>query len=196
MNNPAFRTTSFDELVEAYLEQAGGLLDGGVDILLAETVFDTLNVKAALYAIEKCFDEKGYHVPVMVSVTITDNSGRTLSGQTVEAFWNSVSHAPLFSVGINCALGGRQMRPYIEELSALAPVYLSCYPNAGLPNAFGGYDETPGDMSETLREFSATDGSTSSGVAAGRVRSTSAKLPRRSKACRHAFVRNESAACA
>ena len=155
VNNPAFRATSFDELVEAYLEQAGGLLDGGVDILLAETVFDTLNVKAALYAIEKCFDEKGYRVPVMLSVTITDNSGRTLSGQTVEAFWNSVSHAPLFSVGINCALGSRQIRPYIEELSALAPVYLSCYPNAGLPNAFGGYDETPSDMSKTLGEFSA-----------------------------------------
>ncbi len=154
VNNPAFRATSFDELVEAYFEQTRGLLDGGVDVLLAETVFDTLNVKAALYAIEKCFEKKGYRVPVMVSVTITDNSGRTLSGQTVGAFWNSVSHAPLFSVGINCALGGRQMRPYIEELSALAPVYLSCYPNAGLPNAFGGYDETPGDMSEILGEFS------------------------------------------
>ncbi len=154
VNNPAFRATSFDELVEAYFEQTRGLLDGGVDILLAETVFDTLNVKAALYAIEKCFEKKGYRVPVMVSFTITDNSGRTLSGQTVEAFWNSVSHAPLFSIGINCALGGRQMRPYIEELSALAPVYLSCYPNAGLPNAFGGYDETPGDMSEILGEFS------------------------------------------
>ncbi len=153
VNNPAFRATTFEDLATAYLEQARGLLDGGVDVLLAETIFDTLNAKAALFAFEQCFSEKGFRVPVMVSVTITDNSGRTLSGQTVAAFWNSISHAPLLSVGINCALGPKQMRPYIEELSSLAPVYLSCYPNAGLPNPFGGYDLTPEDMSATLRDF-------------------------------------------
>src|SRR5205823_2529107 len=119
------------------------------------TIFDTLNGKAALFAFEKYFDKTGRRVPIMVSVTITDNSGRTLSGQTIEAFWNSVSHADLLSVGINCALGGKQMRPYVEELSDIAPVYLSCYPNAGLPNAFGGYDETASETSETLRDFAA-----------------------------------------
>src|SRR3989441_1010990 len=155
VNNPAFRATTFDTLVDAYYEQARGLIDGGVDLLLAETVFDTLNAKAALFAFEKYFLEAGRRVPVMVSVTITDNSGRTLSGQTIEAFWNSVSHANLLSVGINCALGGRQMRPYIEELSGIAPVYLSCHPNAGLPNAFGGYDESAAETSETLRDFAA-----------------------------------------
>ena len=153
VNNPAFRATTFEDLAAAYLEQVRGLLDGGVDVLLAETIFDTLNAKAALFAFEQCFSEKGLRVPVMVSLTITDNSGRTLSGQTVAAFWNSISHAPLLSVGINCALGPKQMRPYIEELSSLAPVYLSCYPNAGLPNPFGGYDLTPEDMSATLRDF-------------------------------------------
>ncbi len=153
VNDPAFRAATFDDLVDAYKTQAEGLLDGGVDVLLAETIFDTLNAKAALYAFEECFDEKGYRVPVMVSVTITDQSGRTLSGQTVEAFWNSVSHADLLSVGINCALGPKQMRSYIEELAAIAPVYMSCYPNAGLPNAFGEYDLTPEEMSDTLAEF-------------------------------------------
>jgi 5-methyltetrahydrofolate--homocysteine methyltransferase len=155
VNNPAFRATTFDTLVEAYYEQTRGLMDGGVDILLAETIFDTLNGKAALFAFEKYFAETGRRVPVMASVTITDNSGRTLSGQTIEAFWNSVSHIKLLSVGINCALGGKQMRPYVEELSDIAPVYLSCYPNAGLPNAFGGYDETASETSETLRDFAA-----------------------------------------
>src|SRR2546428_5194776 len=155
VNNPAFRAATFDALVDAYYEQARGLMDGGVDLLLAETIFDTLNGKAALFAFEKYFSEAGRRVPVMVSVTITDNSGRTLSGQTIEAFWNSVSHANLLSVGINCALGGKQMRPYVEELSGIAPVYLSCHPNAGLPNAFGGYDETAAETSETLRDFAA-----------------------------------------
>jgi 5-methyltetrahydrofolate--homocysteine methyltransferase len=155
VNNPAFRATTFDTLVDAYYEQTRGLMDGGVDILLAETIFDTLNGKAALFAFEKYFAETGRRVPVMASVTITDNSGRTLSGQTIEAFWNSVSHVKLLSVGINCALGGKQMRPYVEELSGIAPVYLSCYPNAGLPNAFGGYDETAAETSETLRDFAA-----------------------------------------
>ncbi len=155
VNNPAFRATAFDALVDAYYEQARGLMDGGVDLLMAETIFDTLNGKAALFAFEKYFLETGRRVPVMASVTITDNSGRTLSGQTIEAFWNSVSHANLLSVGINCALGGKQMRPYIEELSCIAPVYLSCHPNAGLPNAFGGYDETAAETSEVLSDFAA-----------------------------------------
>src|SRR3989449_9473755 len=153
VNNPAFRATTFDALVAAYYEQTRGLIDGGADMLLAETIFDTLNAKAALFAFEKYFSETGRRVPVMASVTITDNSGRTLSGQTIEAFWNSISHASLLSVGINCALGGKQMRPYVEELSEIAPVYLSCHPNAGLPNAFGGYDETADETSEILGEF-------------------------------------------
>jgi 5-methyltetrahydrofolate--homocysteine methyltransferase len=155
VNNPAFRAATFDALVAAYYEQTRGLMNGGVDLLLAETIFDTINGKAALYAFEKYFLETGERVPVMASVTITDNSGRTLSGQTIEAFWNSVSHARLLSVGINCALGGRQMRPFVEELSRVAPVYLSCHPNAGLPNAFGGYDETACETSSVLRDFAA-----------------------------------------
>jgi 5-methyltetrahydrofolate--homocysteine methyltransferase len=155
VNNPAFRATTFDELVRAYYEQTRGLMDGGVDLLLAETIFDTLNAKAALYAFEQYFLDTGRRVPVMASVTITDNSGRTLSGQTIEAFWNSIAHANLLSVGINCALGGRQMRPYIEELSSIAPVYISCYPNAGLPNAFGGYDEQAEETAGVLQEFAA-----------------------------------------
>src|SRR5207249_4884439 len=129
VNNPAFRAVTYDELVAAYTEQVRGLMDGGVDLLLVETVFDTLNCKAALFAIDQYFEKQGRRVPVMVSVTITDRSGRTLSGQTVEAFWNSISHLPLLSVGINCALGAKQMRPYIEELSQIAPVSISCYPN-------------------------------------------------------------------
>ncbi len=155
VNNPAFRAVTFDELVEAYYEQVDGLVEGGVDILLPETTFDTLNLKAALFAIEKYFADSNLRLPVMISVTITDASGRTLSGQTVEAFWNSVSHANIVSVGINCALGAADMRQYVEELSTIAPVYLSCYPNAGLPNALGGYDETPEMMTEVLREFAA-----------------------------------------
>src|ERR1043165_8877032 len=153
VNNPAFRGVSFDELVDAYYNEVRGLVDGGVDILLPETTFDTLNIKAAIFAIEKYFAEVGRRLPVMLSVTITDASGRTLSGQTVEAFWNSVSHAPALSVGINCALGAAEMRPHVEELSAIAPRYVSCYPNAGLPNALGEYDETPQSMAKLLREF-------------------------------------------
>src|SRR6185503_21298694 len=155
VNNPAFRATTFDALVEAYYEQTRGLMDGGVDLLLAETIFDTINAKAALFAFEKYFLDTGQRVPMMASVTITDNSGRTLSGQTIEAFWNSISHARLLSVGINCALGGKQMRPYVEDLSRVASVYMSCHPNAGLPNAFGGYDETAGETSAVLHEFAA-----------------------------------------
>ena len=153
VNNPAFRAVTFDDLEGAYYEQVRGLVDGGVDLLLVETIFDTLNSKAALFAIDRYCKEQKKNIPIMVSVTITDLSGRTLSGQLIEAFWNSISHAQLLSVGINCALGAKQMRPYIEELSSLAPVYISCYPNAGLPNAFGGFDETPERMANDLRDF-------------------------------------------
>ena len=153
VNNPGYRAVTFDDLVAAYHEQVRGLVDGGVDLLLAETTFDTLNLKAALFAIEKYFEETGVRLPVMASITITDASGRTLSGQTVEACWNSISHAPLLSVGINCALGAQEMRPYVEELSSIAPVFTTCYPNAGLPNELGGYDQTPQSMSAILRDF-------------------------------------------
>ncbi len=153
VNRPDYRAITFDQLSEAYREQAKALAEEGVDGFILETIFDTLNAKAALFALEDLFDELGHRLPVMISVTITDASGRTLSGQTVGAFYNSIRHARPFSVGINCALGGRQMRPYIEELAALAECYISCYPNAGLPNAFGGYDETPEDMARMLGEF-------------------------------------------
>jgi 5-methyltetrahydrofolate--homocysteine methyltransferase len=153
VNRPDFRSVTWDQVVAAYLEQARALAAGGVDAFLVETIFDTLNAKAALFALETLFDETGVRLPVLVSVTITDASGRTLSGQTIGAFYASIAHARPFSVGINCALGGRQMRPYIEELSAIAPCYVTCYPNAGLPNAFGGYDESPADMAGVLGEF-------------------------------------------
>ncbi|HEY8965541.1 MAG TPA: methionine synthase, partial [Candidatus Methylacidiphilales bacterium] len=153
VNNPGFRAVTYGQLVEAYVEQVEGLIEGGCDLLLVETIFDTLNAKAALYAIEEVFDKLGRRLPVMISVTITDASGRTLSGQTTEAFWNSVAHARPFSVGINCALGAKDMRPYIAELSRIAPCFVSCHPNAGLPNAFGGYDETPEQMTEVISEF-------------------------------------------
>ena len=151
--NPGCRAITFRKLAAAYYEQVRALAEGGVDAILVETVFDTLNAKAALFAIEKYFAERGSRLPVMVSVTITDASGRTLSGQTPEAFWISVSHVPLLSVGINCALGAAQMRSYIEDLADLVPSYLSCYPNAGLPNEFGAYDETPEEMASVLRDF-------------------------------------------
>jgi len=155
VNRPDFRAVTFDGLAAAYLEQARALAAGGVDALLVETIFDTLNAKAALFALEQLFDETGVRLPVMISVTITDASGRTLSGQTVGAFYHSIRHARPFSVGINCALGGAQMRPYIAELAGLAECAVSCYPNAGLPNAFGGYDETPADMAAILADFAA-----------------------------------------
>ncbi len=153
--DPGFRAVSFDELVEAYHTAARGLLDGGADLLLPETTFDTLNLKAALFAIEALQDELSERIPVMISFTITDASGRTLSGQTVEAFWNSVRHARPISVGINCALGAEEMRPYMEELARVADCYTSCYPNAGLPNPLSetGYDETPATTSCFLEEF-------------------------------------------
>ncbi len=153
VNDPGFRAVTFDELVKAYYEQAKALIDGGVDILLVETIFDTLNAKAALFAIQSLFDDIGKEYPVMVSGTITDASGRTLSGQTTEAFLISLSHVPLFSIGLNCALGAKELRPYLQVLSKEAPFYISAYPNAGLPNAFGGYDETPEQMAEATREY-------------------------------------------
>lgn len=157
VNNPAFRAVTYDQLVSAYTEQLRGLMDGGVDLLLIETVFDSLNSKAALFAVEDYFEKSGRHVPVMLSFTITDLSGRTLSGQTVEAYWNSVSHANLLSIGINCALGPREMRPFIEELAGLATIHISAYPNAGLPNPMlpTGFPETPETLAPQLREWAA-----------------------------------------
>lgn len=154
VSNPGYRAVTFDEVANAYYEQVRGLAEGGADTLLIETIFDTLNAKAAIYAIKKYFRETGKPaLPVMISGTITDASGRTLSGQTLEAFYVSVMHAHPLSVGLNCALGGRQMRPYIAELSRVASCYVSCYPNAGLPNAMAEYDEQPEDTAAVLEEF-------------------------------------------
>jgi 5-methyltetrahydrofolate--homocysteine methyltransferase len=156
VNDPGKRNVTFDELVAAYLEQARGLVDGGADVLLVETIFDTLNAKAAIFACETLFEEQQRRWPVIISGTITDASGRTLSGQVTEAFWNSVRHARPLAVGLNCALGAADMRPYVAELSRLADCFVSCYPNAGLPNEFGEYDETPEQTSSVLEEFAAS----------------------------------------
>ncbi|MGH8697202.1 MAG: homocysteine S-methyltransferase family protein, partial [Burkholderiales bacterium] len=155
VNDPGFRNVAFDELVAAYTESLRGLVDGGADLVLIETIFDTLNAKAAIFAIEGFFDAAGRRLPVMISGTITDQSGRTLTGQTTEAFWNSVRHARPLTIGLNCALGAKLMRPYIEELANVADTYVCCYPNAGLPNPLSetGYDETPEHTSGLLGEF-------------------------------------------
>ncbi len=153
VNDPGYRGVTFDELVVAYKEQVKGLVAGGVDIILVETIFDTLNAKAALYAIDEYMEETGKSYPVMVSGTITDASGRTLSGQTTEAFLISMQHAPLLSVGLNCALGASALRPYLQVLSNNAPFYVSAYPNAGLPNEMGQYDESPAAMAKQVEEF-------------------------------------------
>lgn len=153
VNDPGYRAITFDELRIAYKQQAEALLDGGSDILLVETIFDTLNAKAALFAIDQIQEERNIQIPIMVSGTITDASGRTLSGQTAEAFLISVSHLNLLSVGFNCALGAKQLTPYLETLSHNSDFYISAYPNAGLPNAFGQYDETPEQMAEQIREY-------------------------------------------
>lgn len=160
VNDPGYRAVTFDELATAYAEQVRGLLDGGVDILLVETIFDTLNAKAALYAIQDVFEERGLPldpreggIPIMISGTITDASGRTLSGQTTEAFLISVSHVPLLSVGLNCALGAKELRPYLKVLSNKAPFFVSAYPNAGLPNEFGAYDQGANEMADQVRDF-------------------------------------------
>lgn len=153
VNDPGYRAVTFDDLADVYKEQALGLIDGGVDVFLVETVFDTLNAKAALFAIEEALEERGEEIPIMISFTIADASGRTLSGQTVEAFLNAVSHANLLSIGLNCSMGAKDMRPYLEELSKKAPFYISAYPNAGLPNQFGEYDETPSQMAIQVNDF-------------------------------------------
>lgn len=154
VNNPGFRSVTFDEVAEAYYEQVKGLTEGGVDLLLVETIFDTLNAKAAIFAIKKFFRDSGREeLPIMISGTITDASGRTLSGQTLEAFYISVSHADPLSVGLNCALGANEMRPHIEELSEIATCYTSAYPNAGLPNAFGEYDELPEETAHIIEDW-------------------------------------------
>jgi len=153
VNDPGFRAITYDQLVEAYSEQINGLLDGGVDALLIETIFDTLNAKAALYAAMEVCENRNIEIPIMISGTITDASGRTLSGQTAEAFLISMSHAPLFSIGFNCALGAEQLEQYVEVLSEHASFLVSAYPNAGLPNAMGHYDQTPDQMAELVRSY-------------------------------------------
>ncbi len=153
VNRPEFRTVNFDQVKNAYKEQVTALIQGNVDLLLIETIFDTLNAKAAIYACLEVFDELGKKLPISISGTITDASGRTLSGQTIEAFYTSVKHANPISVGINCALGAHAMRPYLESLATNADCYVSCYPNAGLPNEFGEYDETPHIMCEQIEDF-------------------------------------------
>ncbi|GAB3384213.1 homocysteine S-methyltransferase family protein [Lysobacter fragariae] len=153
VNRPGFRAISFDELRVAYREATDGLIDGGADVIMVETIFDTLNAKAALFAIEEAFEARGAKLPVMISGTITDASGRTLSGQTAEAFWYSVRHSQPLAIGLNCALGAKDLRVHVDVLAQVADTYVSTHPNAGLPNAFGGYDETPEDMAGVLREF-------------------------------------------
>ena len=153
VNDPGFRNITFDELKNAYYDQAKGLLDGCVDLFLVETVFDTLNCKAALFAVKTLMEDRGVDIPILVSGTITDASGRTLSGQTVEAFWNSIRHADLTAVGLNCALGAEQIRPWLDDLSTSAGIYSFVYPNAGLPNEFGEYDESPEAMAAIIKEF-------------------------------------------
>ncbi len=153
VNNPGFRAVSFDELADAYAEQIEGLMDGGADLILIETIFDTLNAKAAIFACERMFEKLGRRLPIMISGTITDRSGRTLSGQTPTAFWHSVRHARPLTIGLNCALGAAAMREHIEEISSVADTLVCAYPNAGLPNAFGQYDETPDQMAAQIRAF-------------------------------------------
>jgi 5-methyltetrahydrofolate--homocysteine methyltransferase len=153
VNDPGFRNVDFDTLVLAYREAVHGLVEGGADLLMVETIFDTLNAKAALFAIDSYFEEKGIQLPVMVSGTITDASGRTLSGQTTEAFWNSLRHVRPFSIGLNCALGAKELRPYVAELAQVADVPVSAHPNAGLPNAFAEYDEKPEETAAFIREW-------------------------------------------
>lgn len=153
VSDPGYRAVTFDELAVAYKEQAKGLVDGGADLILIETIFDTLNAKAAIYGVLELFEEIGKELPVMISGTITDASGRTLSGQTVEAFLISLSHAPLLSIGLNCALGARQLKPYLEILSKSSPYFISAYPNAGLPNEFGEYDQGPEAMADEVKSF-------------------------------------------
>ncbi len=196
VNNPGFRNIHFDDLVQAYSEAAGGLIDGGSDVIMVETIFDTLNAKAALYALDALFEERGYRLPLMISGTITDRSGRTLSGQTAEAFWYSLRHVRPLSIGLNCALGASDLREHIDALSQIADCCVSAHPNAGLPNAFGGYDETPEDMAAVIGEFAASGlvnlvggccGTTPAHIAA--IREEVSKYPPRTLATPAAYSR-------
>ena len=182
VDDPSYRDVTFDQLKDGYAEAAHALREGGADFLLIETIFDTLNGKAAIAAVKEAAPD----LPLFVSVTIVDRSGRNLSGQTVEAFWTSVEHAQPFAAGINCSLGALEMRPYIAALSRVAPVYVHCYPNAGLPNAFGGYDEEPPTTSRLLKEFAEAGFLNAAGDAAARDLSTSGRSARRWKASRRA----------
>ena len=192
VNDPGYRSVTFDELVLAYGEALDGLIDGGVDLLLVETVFDTLNAKAALVAIEDAFETRRQRLPVVISGTITDASGRTLSGQTAEAFYNSVRHSKPLAIGLNCALGAKELRPYVEELSALAETYVSCHPNAGLPNAFGEYDDTPESMAAQLGEWARNGWLNLAGGCCGRL-GCSREADARAGACRSVRRRCEQA---
>lgn len=153
VNNPAYRALSYDELAASYQQQMEAMLEGGVDAILIETIFDTLNAKAAIFAAGQAMKTTGVKVPVMLSVTVSDIGGRTLSGQTLDAFLASVQHADIFSVGLNCSFGARQLKPFLEQLAARAPYYISAYPNAGLPNSLGKYDQTPADMAHEVKEY-------------------------------------------
>ena len=197
VNNPGFRNVSYDELVEAYSEQARGLIEGGADVLLIETIFDTLNAKAAGFAALTVFDEMGVELPLIISGTITDRSGRTLSGQTPEAFYFSMRHLRPFALGLNCALGAELMRPYIAEIAAVAETRVIAYPNAGLPNAMGEYDEGPCEMAGQHRAVDAREAwSTSSAAAAARRPSTSPRSPPTPPRCPRASCPGSSARCA
>jgi 5-methyltetrahydrofolate--homocysteine methyltransferase len=178
VNDPGFRAVNFDQVKGAYREALRGLVDGGADIILLETIFDTLNAKAALFAVDEYFDEIGVRLPIMISGTITDASGRTLSGQTAEAFYNSVRHANPLSIGFNCALGARQLRPHVEELARVADVYVSAHPNAGLPNAMAEYDELPAETAPSSENGRRTGGSTLPAAAAVRRPHTSRPSPK------------------
>ena len=196
VNDPGARNVTYDELVEAYLEQARGLVDGGADLLLVETIFDTLNAKAAIFALETLFEEHGRRWPVIISGTITDASGRTLSGQVTEAFWHSVRHVRPLLIGLNCALGAAELRPYVAELSRLADTFVSAHPNAGLPNAFGEYDESRRADGRPRSASSPPAGwSTWSVAAAARRRSTSRRSAPRSPASTPRVVAEPAPAC-
>ena len=186
VNDPGFRNISFDELVAGYSQAASALIEGGADMILIETVFDTLNAKAALFAVRTVLDDSATDLPIIVSGTISDASGRTLSGQTTEAFWNSIRHARPAVVGLNCALGGKQLRPYVEELARIADTFVCAYPNAGLPNAFGEYDETPQETAAILGEFAASGFLNMLGGCCGTTPSTFAPWFVQSRALRRA----------
>lgn len=196
VNDPGLRNITFDELVEAYLEQASGLVEGGVDLLIVETIFDTLNAKAAIFALETLFEQHGRRWPVIISGTITDASGRTLTGQTTEAFWNSVRHAQPLAIGLNCALGAEELRQYVVELGRVADTFVSAYPNAGLPNAFGEYDQSPEYMAELVAEFATSGLVNLLGGCCGSSPSTSRPSPAGPPAPRRTSLPTSSRRCA